>query len=57
MAGEPRWLILTLLLMAAVGCYLVGFNIGFGLFLFLGAAFELVFWVELFRGKKSISKT
>jgi len=53
MNKAPRWLILTLLIIAAVVCYMLGFQIGLGLFLFLGAAFELAFWFKLFKREKS----
>lgn len=45
----PRWLVLTLLIVAAVACYSVGFTPGMGLFLILGVVFELSFWLKLFR--------
>ena len=43
-----RYLTLFLLLAAAGTSYALGFTIGFWLLIALGAAFELVFWFELF---------
>ena len=45
----PRWLVLSILIGAALACYSVGFVPGFGLFLLFGAVFELSFWWKLFR--------
>ena len=47
----PRWLVLTLLIVAAIACYSVGFVAGFGFFLFVGVVFELMFWVKLINRK------
>jgi len=52
MNNIPRWLILTLLLIATVACYFVGFMIGVGVFLAIGIIFELVFWLKLFKRNK-----
>ncbi|MEM7358371.1 MAG: hypothetical protein AAF431_04710 [Pseudomonadota bacterium] len=49
MGKFPRWLILSLLIGAAVLCYIIGFTPGMGLFLILGMVFELSFWVKVFR--------
>jgi hypothetical protein len=52
MKEQSRWIILALLISAAIGCYLIGFKPGFGFFLVLGVGFELAFWLKLFKRKK-----
>ena len=47
-----RYLTLFLLFAASAISYSVGFIIGFWLFIVVGVIFELVFWVELFTGKR-----
>ena len=49
MRNIPRWLVLTLLVSAAIASYFVGLVKGAGLFLFLGCLFELSFWVKILR--------
>jgi len=44
-------------LIAALASYSVGSIRGFGLFIILGALFELAFWMGLFRIKNKKSKT
>jgi len=51
-----RWLILTLLLAAAVASYLIGFTPGFGWFIALGLLFELGFWIKLFNRPNKAKK-
>jgi len=44
-----RWPILTLLIIAALVSYSIGFIQGMGFFLLLGGLFELSFLVKLFK--------
>lgn len=44
-----RHVVTGLFLLAALACYAVSFAAGVVLFLAVGVAFELVFWVRLFR--------
>lgn len=50
-----RWVIASLFLFAAIGCYVFGAPIGGVIFLVLGALLEGVFWVLLFRKKQKTS--
>jgi len=45
----PRWLVLCTLIGAAILSYIFGFKQGLGLFLVLGAVFEIGFWLKLFK--------
>jgi hypothetical protein len=47
-----RYLTLFLLFAAAAISYAVGFTIGFLLLIGIGAAFELAFWLQLFRRRR-----
>lgn len=47
-----RYLTLFLLFVAASISYAVGFLVGFWLFIAVGVFFELVFWLELFTGRR-----
>ena len=59
MSTKTRWSILLVLLVAALGCYAVGFGGGVVAFVVAGLGFELAFWIGLFRkvreGKKNQS--
>ncbi len=48
-----KWLILTLLLLAALVSYGYGFSEGLLLFIVLGMALEMSFWLGIFGKKKS----
>lgn len=52
-SGPSRALILVTLVGLAAACYAVGFGPGGTAFLIAGGAFELAFWVGLFRGERS----
>lgn len=52
----PRWLVLTLLISAAIASYAVGFMKGAGVFLVLGCLFELSFWVKFLRSSPEEKK-
>jgi len=47
-----RYWILLALISAAVVSYSVGFMVGLGLFMVVGAAFELAFWFQLFKRRR-----
>ena len=47
-----RYLTLFLLLVAASISYAIGFAIGFWLLVAVGMVLELVFWFQLFMGKR-----
>ncbi|MDC1528180.1 hypothetical protein N8600_03875 [Gammaproteobacteria bacterium] len=47
----PRLLVTFIFLMAAFVCYSIGHTPGFKLFFLLGAAFELLFWVRIYKSK------
>ena len=49
-----RWLITISFLVAALVCYSIGFSVGFGGFLILGIIFELLFWVNILKPRKSL---
>lgn len=49
----PRYLILTVLLLAALACYLLGQTNGAWGLLVLGVGFETLFWLQLLLGNKS----
>ena len=49
----PSWLVLTVLLVAALLSYAIGFMPGFGVFIILGVVFELGFWIGLFNRQNS----
>ena len=53
MIVSNRWLVLSVLIAAAIGCYLIGFRLGLTLFLVLGVLFELGFWFKLLKGPKT----
>ena len=46
-AANRYWILLALAV-AAVVSYSVGFMVGLGLFVAVGAVFELAFWLQLF---------
>ncbi|HEX5789464.1 MAG TPA: hypothetical protein VFY03_14865 [Woeseiaceae bacterium] len=50
--NTKRYLVLLLLLAAAIISYAVGFTVGFWLLIGLGAAFELAFWFQLFSRRR-----
>ena len=50
--NSKRYLVLLLLLAAAIISYAVGFTVGFWFFFGLGAAFELAFWLQLFSRRR-----
>jgi len=52
----PRLLVTFSLLIAAFACYAIGHTPGFKLFFLLGAAFELLFWVRIYKSKGKHSK-
>ena len=49
MNNFPRWMVLSILVALAALCYAIGFRAGAGIFLILGAFFELAFWFKLIR--------
>jgi len=51
MKPSYRWAILILLLIGALGFYLIGGIRGAGLFIIIGLVFELLFWVGIFKTK------
>lgn len=44
-----RWIVISVLLICAVACYLVGSVKGIGIFLIAGVLFELAFWLKIIR--------
>ena len=50
-----RWSILIFLIIAAIGCYAMGFIAGAGFFIIIGLIFELLFWLGLFKSYKNKS--
>lgn len=53
MKTMTRLLVIILCLIAAIGCYAVGFRVGSIAFFVLGVIFEGCFWLGLFPGNKS----
>lgn len=44
-----KWIVLTVLILAAMASYSYGFSEGVFLFVIVGVVFELSFWFRLFR--------
>jgi hypothetical protein len=58
-AGDIRMsrrALVLLFLVLAVVCYAIGFGAGAVAFIVLGAAAEILFWVHLFRRRRSDAK-
>ena len=51
MKPKTRWLILFILILAALGSYSIGFGRGVMVFIIAGILFELAFWVGLFKSE------
>jgi len=51
-----RFIILALLIVAAISAYSYGHSTGIFVFIMLGFAFEGMFWMGLFRKKKQPNK-
>jgi hypothetical protein len=55
MNSFTRWLILAILIIAAVACYSYGSSTGIFIFIIAGVGFELAFWFGIFSRKKKRS--
>jgi hypothetical protein len=51
-----RLLVTFSFLTATFACYAIGHTPGFKLFFLLGAAFELLFWVRIYKSKDNQHK-
>lgn len=51
-----RITVMVLCLLAAIGCYVVGLRAGIVVFVLLGVAFELIFWLRLASGGRTVGK-
>jgi len=47
MIGVKRFIVLLMLILAAIACYSAGFNAGLWGFLVLGGVLELTFWLGI----------
>jgi hypothetical protein len=49
-----KWIILTVLILAAIACYSYGSSTGLFVFIVVGVIFELAFWFGVFSKKATI---
>ena len=53
MNSFTRWLILAVLIIAAIACYSYGSSTGLFVFIIIGAIFELAFWLGIFSKRSN----
>ncbi|WP_343856021.1 hypothetical protein [Aliiglaciecola litoralis] len=47
-----RWILLCLMIVAAIGCYLIGSATGMVVLIILGVCIELAFWIGILNTKR-----